>query len=209
MVLLERRRGRFPNPAQPDGRRWNACRRATVWAARISTPAAVHFSDQLQRRAARGEFFSIEEGGPYWTVHLAYSQDVLVRRLYIRATEAPNMKESLSIPARTSLSKTANCKQRDDCVVLKIRHERRWLASGAINRECDYPTSAGNRRQWWCRDRQRNCQPDSKCFVHDCRWDGVTAGIRIKVPRARGGSGGGYLYSGYHHGGISPAMPFK
>jgi hypothetical protein len=29
--------------------------------------------------------------------------------------------------------------------------------------------------------------PIRNVFVHDCRWDGVSAGIRIKVPRARGG----------------------
>jgi polygalacturonase len=133
------------------------------------------------------EDFSIEKGVPYWTVQLAYCRDVLVRRLNICADEAPNNEGIVIDSSRNVVVEDCQIHTRDDCIVLKSGlNEDGWRVARATENIIIRRIRATGGFGGFAIGSEI-ASPIRNVFVHDCRWDRVAAGIRIKVPRARGG----------------------
>jgi polygalacturonase len=133
------------------------------------------------------EDFTVAEGGPFWTVHLAYCENVLVRRVHIRTPDGPQLDGIAIDSSRNVLIEDCDVHTHGDCITLKsgmnedglrigrptenvvIRRTRATAGTGAISIGSDMSGGVRN------------------VFVHDCTYDGPRAGIRIKAARGRGG----------------------
>jgi polygalacturonase len=132
------------------------------------------------------EDFTVAEGGPLWTVHLAYCNNVIVRRLRIH-TEGPNVDGIAIDSSQNVLIEECDLHTTADCLTLKsgmnedglrigrptenveIRQVRVTAGTGAISIGSDMSGGVRN------------------VLVHDCSYDGPGAGIRLKAARGRGG----------------------
>src|SRR5439155_20422929 len=133
------------------------------------------------------EDFTVAEAGPLWTVHLAYCQNVIARRLNIRAPESPGSDGIIVDSCRNVLIEDCDIQSTEDCIALKsgmnedgqrvnkptenvvIRRTRATKGQGAIAIGSDMSGGVRN------------------VFVHDCHFDGPATGIRLKAARGRGG----------------------
>jgi polygalacturonase len=133
------------------------------------------------------EDFTVGEGGPMWAVHLAYCSDVTVRRVRIIAPEGPNNDGIIVDSSRNVIVEDCDLHTADDCIALKsgmneegqrlgkptenviIRRIRATAGHGGITIGSDMSGGVRN------------------VFVHDCHYDGPSAGIRFKAARGRGG----------------------
>ena len=133
------------------------------------------------------EGFTIAQGGPQWTVHAAYGQDIIVRGLKIRATDMPNNVGIVIDSCKHALIEDCQLDTGDDCIALKsglneegwrvgkptenviVRRIRATSGHGGITIGSEMSGGVRN------------------VLVHDCHYDGPSAGIRMKASRGRGG----------------------
>lgn len=133
------------------------------------------------------EGFTVAEGGPLWTVHVAYCRNVIVRGLTINAPDGPNNDGIVIDSSRNVIVEDCTLHTHEDCVSLKsgmnedgwrvgrptenviIRRIRASRGMGGFAIGSDMSGGVRNVR------------------VHDCHFDGVSAGIRFKAARGRGG----------------------
>ncbi|HSV14131.1 MAG TPA: glycoside hydrolase family 28 protein [Tepidisphaeraceae bacterium] len=134
------------------------------------------------------EDFSITEGGPARTIHVAYCQDVLIRRLRVAASARPG-NDGISIDSTcNAIVEDCQLQTADDCVALKSGLNgdgcrvgkatenvvvRRIRATGGLGGIAIGGEIAGGIRN---------------VFVHDCNYAGLAAGISIKAKPGRGGT---------------------
>ncbi len=134
------------------------------------------------------EDFSIEEGSPFWSLHVVYCQGVLIRRVQIRASEGPNNDGIVIDSSRDVIVEDCDVQAHDDCVALKSgMNEDGWrvgrTTENVIVRRLRCTAGHGGLSIG-----SEIASPIRNVFAHDCRFDGVAAGIRLKVPRGRGGA---------------------
>jgi hypothetical protein len=133
------------------------------------------------------EDFTIAQGGPLWTVHVAYCQNVCIRGLEIDAAEGPNNDGIVIDSSRSVVIEDCDLASSDDCVSLKsgmnedgwrvnkptenviVRRVRATKGQGGMTIGSDMSGGVRN------------------VFVHDCAFDGPHVGIRFKAARGRGG----------------------
>jgi polygalacturonase len=133
------------------------------------------------------EDFTISEGGPLWNVHVAYSHDVIIRRLRIDTPDGPNNDGVVIDSSRDVIVEDCDLRTGDDCVSLKsgmnedgwrvgrptenvlVRRIRATGGHGGIAIGSDMSGGVRN------------------VLVEDCHYDGVQTGIRMKAARGRGG----------------------
>ena len=134
------------------------------------------------------EDFVIAESPPFWSIHLAYCQNVIVRRLKIDAVDGPNNDGIIIDSSRNVIVEDCELRTHDDCIALKsglnedgrrvgkptenviVRRVRATAGHGGITIGSDMSGGVRN------------------VFVHDCHYDGVDNGIRFKAARGRGGT---------------------
>jgi polygalacturonase len=133
------------------------------------------------------EDFTVGEAGPCWTIHFAYCENVTVRRLNISAPDGPSCDGIVIDSTRNVLVEDCDIHTSGESVALKsgmnedgcrvgkptenvtIRRTRATAGTGGI--------SIGSEMSGGVRN----------VLVHDCHYDGPSAGIRIKAARGRGG----------------------
>jgi polygalacturonase len=133
------------------------------------------------------EDFTVGEAGPCWTIHLAYCENVTVRRLNITAPEGPTVDGIVIDSTRNVVVEDCALHTNGDAVALKsgmnedgcrvgratenvvVRRTRATAGTGGF--------SIGSEMSGGVRN----------VLVHDCHYDGTTAGIRVKAARGRGG----------------------
>jgi polygalacturonase len=133
------------------------------------------------------EDFTVGEGGPCWTIHLAYCQNATIRRLNIAAPEGPSCDGIVIDSTRNVLVEDCVLHTSGDAVALKsgmnedgcrvgkptenvvVRRTRVTAGTGGV--------SIGSEMSGGVRN----------VLVHDCEYDGPKNGIRVKAARGRGG----------------------
>ena len=133
------------------------------------------------------EDFTIAEGGPFWTVHVAYCENVCIRGLKIDAAEGPNNDGIVIDSSRNVVIEDCHLQSSEDCVSLKsglnedgwrvnkptenviVRRVKATRGKGGMTIGSDMSGGVRN------------------VFVHDCVYDGPQVGIRLKAARGRGG----------------------
>jgi polygalacturonase len=133
------------------------------------------------------EDFTVGEGGPQWTVHVAYCENVVVRRLRIIAPHGPSNDGIIIDSSRNVIVEDCDLHTAEDGVALKsgmnedgrrvgkptenviVRRIRATHGRGGMAIGSDMSGGVRN------------------VFVHDCHFDGPSAGIRFKAARGRGG----------------------
>lgn len=133
------------------------------------------------------EDFTIGEAGPCWTIHLAYCENVTIRRLSITAPDGPMVDGIVIDSTRNVLVEDCALHTNGDAVALKsgmnedgcrvgratenvvLRRTRATAGTGGF--------SIGSEMSGGVRN----------VLVHDCHYDGLSAGIRVKAARGRGG----------------------
>jgi polygalacturonase len=133
------------------------------------------------------EDFTVAESGPQWTVHIAYCTSVLMRRLNINAPDGPNSNGIVIDSSRNVIVEDCQLHTGDDCIGLKSGMNedglrvgmptenvivRRIRATGGTGGFAIGSDMSGGVRN---------------VFVHDCHFEGLSAGIRFKAARGRGG----------------------
>jgi polygalacturonase len=133
------------------------------------------------------EDFTVAEPGPGLTVHLAYCQNVTVRRVQVLAPDGPNT-DGIVIDSSTAvLVEDCELHTNGDCISLNaglnedgfrvarptenviVRRIRATAGTGGL--------SVGSEMSGGVRN----------VLVHDCHYDGLGAGLRVKAARGRGG----------------------
>jgi polygalacturonase len=133
------------------------------------------------------EGVTIAQGGPQWTLHAAYCQDIIIRGLEIRADAMPNNVGIVIDSCSDALIEDCTIHTGDDCIALKsglnedgwrvgkptenvtVRRVRATSGHGGITIGSEMSGGVRN------------------VLVHDCHYDGPSAGIRLKASRGRGG----------------------
>jgi polygalacturonase len=133
------------------------------------------------------EDFTVAEAGPQWTVHLAYCTNILVRRLTINAPDGPNSNGIVIDSSRNVIVEDCQLHTGDDCIGLKSgMNEDGWRVGmpteNVIVRRIKATRGTGGFAIG--SDMSGGVR---NVFVHDCQFDGLSAGIRFKAARGRGG----------------------
>jgi polygalacturonase len=133
------------------------------------------------------EDFTIAEAGPFWTIHLAYCRNVIVRRLHINACDGPNTDGIDIDSSRNVIVEDCEIATGDDCISLKSgMNEEGWR----VNRPTEnvvirrIRATAGIGGFTIGSDMSGGVR---NVFVHDCDFENLLSGIRIKAARGRGG----------------------
>jgi polygalacturonase len=136
----------------------------------------------------RLEDFTIGEGGPQWTVHVASCRDVVIRRLRIIAPEGPSNDGIVVDSSSNVLIEDCDLHTAEDCIALKSGFNEEGAAGMAR------PTENVIIRRIRATHGRGGMAIGSdmsggvrNVFVHDCHYDGPNAGIRFKAARGRGG----------------------
>lgn len=125
-------------------------------------------------------------GGPNWTLHPIYCEDVIIRRVHV-LTDGPNNDGIDPDSCRNVLIEHCVFDTGDDCVVLKSGYnEDGWRVAR--------PTE--NVVMRWCSSKRGHgglvigseMSGDVRnVYVHDCEFEGTDRAVRIKSKRGRGG----------------------
>lgn len=133
-------------------------------------------------------FTIADGGGPFWNVHVAYCQNVVIRNVTIDAPDGPNSDGIVIDSSRNVLIEDCSIASGEDCVSLKsgmnedgwrvgkptenviVRRIRATNGKGAMAIGSDMSGGVRN------------------VFVHDCTFDGPSVGVRLKAARGRGGT---------------------
>ncbi|MCD4727652.1 MAG: glycoside hydrolase family 28 protein [Pirellulales bacterium] len=136
------------------------------------------------------EGFTISNPGPFWTIHLVYCENAIVRGLTLRVAGGPDNSNNDGVDldsCRNVLVEYCRFSTGDDCVALKsgmnedgwrvgrptenivIRHIHAKRGHGGVVIGSDMSGGIKN------------------VFVHDCHYENTFAGIRLKSTRGRGG----------------------
>ncbi len=125
-------------------------------------------------------------GGPNWTIHPIYSENVIIRRVHV-LTDGPNNDGIDPDSCRNVLIEHCVFDTGDDCVVLKSGYnEDGWRVAR--------PTE--NVVMRWCSSRRGHgglvigseMSGDVRnVYVHDCEFEGTDRAVRIKSRADRGG----------------------
>ena len=133
------------------------------------------------------EDFTIAEAGPFWTIHLAYCRNVIVRRLRINACDGPNTDGIDIDSSRNVIIEDCELATGDDCISLKSgMNEEGWR----VNRPTEnviirrIRATAGIGGFTIGSDMSGGVR---NVFVHDCDFENLACGIRMKAARGRGG----------------------
>lgn len=131
--------------------------------------------------------FTIAEAGPQWNIQAVYCQNVIARRLKVSTPQGPNTNGIVIDSSRDVLIEDCEFATNDDCISLKsgmnedgwrvdrptenvlIRRIRATAGGGGV--------AIGSEMSGGVRN----------VFVHDCDFTGLSAGLRIKAARGRGG----------------------
>lgn len=125
-------------------------------------------------------------GGPNWTIHPVYCENVIIRRVHV-LTEGPNNDGIDPDSCRNVLVEHCVFDTGDDCLVLKSGYnEDGWRVAR--------PTE--NVVMRWCTSKRGHgglvigseMSGDVRnVYMHDCDFDGTDRAVRIKSRRDRGG----------------------
>jgi polygalacturonase len=125
-------------------------------------------------------------GGPNWTLHPVYCENVIIRRVHV-LTEGPNNDGIDPDSCRNVLVEHCVFDTGDDCLVLKSGYnEDGWRVAR--------PTE--NVVMRWCSSKRGHgglvigseMSGDVRnVYMHDCEFDGTDRAVRIKSRRDRGG----------------------
>jgi polygalacturonase len=133
------------------------------------------------------EDFTVGEAGPCWTIHFAYCANVTVRRLNISAPDGPSCDGIVIDSTRNVIVEDCELHASGDSVVLKsgmnedgcrvgrptenvvVRRTRATAGPGGVGIGSEMSGGVRN------------------VLVHDCHYDGPSAGVRVKAARGRGG----------------------
>ena len=150
-------------------------------------PLRPQFIAPINCRNVLLEDFAVGEAGPCWTIHFAYCENVTVRRMNIAAPDGPSCDGIVIDSTRNVLVEDCVLHTSGESVALKsgmnedgqrvaratenvcIRRTRATAGTGGV--------SIGSEMSGGVRN----------VLVHDCTFDGPSAGIRIKAARGRGG----------------------
>ena len=125
-------------------------------------------------------------GGPNWTIHPVYCENVIIRRVHV-LTEGPNNDGIDPDSCRNVLVEHCVFDTGDDCVVLKSGYNEE-------GRRVARPTE--NVVMRWCSSRRGHgglvigseMSGDVRnVYVHDCEFEGTDRAVRIKSRADRGG----------------------
>jgi len=125
-------------------------------------------------------------GGPNWTIHPVYCENVIIRRVTVD-TDGPNNDGIDPDSCRNVLIEHCTFATGDDCVVLKSGYNEDGWRVGR-------PTE--NVVMRWCTSRRGHgglvvgseMSGDVRnVYVHDCQFEGTDRAVRIKSRRGRGG----------------------
>lgn len=133
------------------------------------------------------EDFVIGEGGPFWSIHVAYCRNVTIRGVKVDAPEGPNTNAIVIDSSADVLIEDCDLRSNDDCLCLKSgMNEDGWRVAR--------PTENVLVRRVRCTGGHGGITIGSEMsggvrnvLVHDCRYDGLVNGIRLKSARGRGG----------------------
>jgi len=133
------------------------------------------------------EGFTIAEPGPFWTIHLVYCENVIVRGLSLHTRGGPNTDGINLDSTRNALVEHCLLDVGDDAVCLKsgINEDGRRVGRPTENivvrhvtaRACHGGIVIGSDMSGGVRN----------VFAHDCVFDGSDCGIRLKSNADRGG----------------------
>lgn len=125
-------------------------------------------------------------GGPNWTIHPVYCENVIIRRVHV-LTDGPNNDGIDPDSCRNVLVEHCVFDTGDDCLVLKSGYnEDGWRVAR--------PTE--NVVMRWCSSQRGHgglvigseMSGDVRnVYLHDCEFDGTDRAVRIKTRRDRGG----------------------
>jgi hypothetical protein len=128
-------------------------------------------------------------GGPMWTIHPVYCENVIVRGITVR-NEGPNNDGINPDSCRNVLIENCDFDTADDAIAVKSGlNEDGWRvgrpSENVVVRRCRFglgkPTDSalciGSEMSGGVRN----------VFIHDCRFDQTSRGVRIKSMRGRGG----------------------
>lgn len=124
--------------------------------------------------------------GPMWTVHIIYSENVIVRGLDVR-THGPNTDGLAVDSSRSVLAEDCSFDTGDDCIVIKSGRDEDGRrvnkpSENIIVRRCR--TARGHGGVVIGSEMSGGVR---NVYVHDCRFDGTDTGIRMKTRMGRGG----------------------
>lgn len=133
------------------------------------------------------EDFSIAEGGPGRTIHLTYCRSVIVRRLSIEVPDGPG-NDGIKIDSSSDvLVEDCTLRTHGNCISLKSGlNEDGWRVARPSERVVvrrirakggDAGLMVGSATSGDVRD----------VLVHDCQFDQLAVGIRLRAARGRGG----------------------
>lgn len=133
------------------------------------------------------EGFAIREGGPLWSVHLAYCANSTLRRLDINTSDGPNNDCIVLDSCSGALVEECTLRSRDDCISLKSGlNEDGWRVAR--------PSQGIHIRRTRALAGQAGVAIGSEMsggvrdvIIEDLEFDGVEHGIRFKAARGRGG----------------------
>ncbi len=134
------------------------------------------------------EGFSVLDPGPFWTFHILYCENIIVRNLRIQTHGGPNADGINLISSRYALIEHCTVDAGDDCVTLKSGlNEDGWRVGRPTENvvvryikglRCHGGITIGSEMSGGVRN----------VLAHDCNFLGSDVGIRLKSNVARGGA---------------------
>ena len=131
--------------------------------------------------------FSIPQGGPLWTIHLAYCARSTLRNLRIDTTQGPNNDCIVIDSCDGAIIEHCDLNSRDDCIAIKSGlNEDGWRVNrptenvvirNIIARGGKSAVTIGSEMSGGARN----------ILISDLQIEGVDSGIRFKAARGRGG----------------------
>ncbi|MFT3786513.1 MAG: glycoside hydrolase family 28 protein [Tepidisphaeraceae bacterium] len=131
--------------------------------------------------------FTIAEGGPHWTIHIAYGRDVVMRRLHIHATEGPNNDGIVIDSSRNVLIEDCDVRSSEDCISLKAGMNEDGLRVSRPTENVLVERVRGGGGAGGVAIGSEMSGGVRNVVVRNCQFEDVRTGVRLKAARGRGG----------------------
>jgi polygalacturonase len=125
-------------------------------------------------------------GGPNWTIHPIYCENIIIRRLFVN-TDGPNNDGVDPDSCRNVLIEHCRFNTGDDCVVLKSGYNEDGWRVGRPTENVVMRWCYSNRGHGGMVIGSEMSGDVRNVYVHDCTFEGTDRALRIKSMRGRGG----------------------
>ncbi len=133
------------------------------------------------------EDFAIREGGPLWSVHLAYCTQSTLRKLNIDTAEGPNNDCIVIDSSNGVLVEDCVLRSKHDCIALKSGLNEDGWRVGRPTQDVVIRRVRANGGEAGIAIGSEMSGGVTSVFVDDVEMDGVEFGVRFKAARGRGG----------------------